>query len=82
MRLPDTSLYTIVQLVMGGAMGIGGVALLFGVFVINTVPDKAMIALCLLAIAGKYLADGLIQLMSAMSMNVEPEPELTAEMIH
>lgn len=75
MKLPDTSMYTIIQLVMGAAMGIAGVALLAGIFWINYLPLQATIALCLLAIAGKYLADGLVQMMSAMSTNVEPEPE-------
>ena len=81
MKLSDMSMYTIIQLVMGAAMGIAGIALVFGVFWITYIPTDAMIALCLLAIAGKYLADGLIQMMSAMSTNVEPEPELITEMI-
>ena len=35
MRLPDTSLFTIIQLVMGSAMGIAGAALLFGLFAMS-----------------------------------------------
>ena len=66
-------MYTIIQLVMGAAMGAAGAALLFGVFAVNQIPDKAMIAVCLICIAGKYLVDGLIQMMSAMSTNVEQE---------
>ena len=75
MSIPENTIYTIIQLVIGCAMGFAGFALIFGVFALNQMPDKAMIALCLMAIAGKYLADGLIQAMSAMSTNVEPEPE-------
>lgn len=81
MNIPENTIYTVIQLVIGCAMGMAGMALLFGVFVINQIPDKAMIALCLICIAGKYLIDGLIQMMSAMSTNVEEEPELTTEMI-
>ena len=82
MRLPEASMYTIIQLVMGLVMGGAGLALLAGIFWISYIPTDAMIALCLLAISGKYLADGLIQMMSAMSTNVEEEPEFTTEMIH
>ena len=86
MKLPDTSLYTIIQLVMGGAMGMAGVALLFGVFTINTIPDKAMIAVLAICIAGKYLMDGLTLMMSAMNTNVEQDEleitEIIKEMVH
>ena len=78
-------LFTIVQLVMGAAMGIGGIALLLGVFALNAVPVQAMLAVCLIAIAGKYIIDGLIQMMSAMSTNVKDEivvPENIKELVH
>lgn len=77
--------YTIIQLAMGFVMGIAGIALLAGVFWINYIPQQAMLALFGIALAGKYLMDGIIQAMSAMSTNVEEDIEVTdriQEMIH
>ena len=77
--------YTIIQLVMGFVMSIAGIALLAGVFWINYIPQQAMLALFGIALAGKYLMDGIIQAMSAMSTNVEEDIEVTdriQEMIH
>jgi len=85
MKQFDTSMYTVIQLVMGAVMGGVGLALLAGIFWIKYIPTDAMIALSLMAIAGKYLADGMIQMMSAMSMNVEDDiqiPENLKEMIN
>jgi hydrogenase/urease accessory protein HupE len=72
-KIPDTTLYTIVQLVMGAEMGIVGFALIFGVTVFLQVPINVWVAVCMLCIAALFLRDALIQWMSAMSMNVEPE---------
>ena len=81
MTIDDISLYTIIQLVMGIVMAAGGLALFAGILLLTS---EQAVAICLIAIAGKYLADGIIQLMSAMSANVEPEleiPEKIREMI-
>jgi hypothetical protein len=76
--------YTIIQLVMGAVMAGAGLVLIAGVFWINYIPTQAMLALLALALAGKYLMDGIIQMMSAMGTNVEediPVPENIREMI-
>lgn len=86
MNEPTVSFYyTLIQLAMGFVMGIAGIALLAGVFWINYIPQQATLALFGIALAGKYLMDGIIQAMSAMSTNVEEDievPDRIQEMIH
>lgn len=74
MKIPEQTVYTIIQLVIGAAMGIAGFALIFGVTVFTQIPETIWIIICMLCIAGIFLKDALIQMMSAMSTNVEPEP--------
>lgn len=75
MNYPGIQFYfTLIQLVIGFIMAGIGFILLFVGFVAVNMPPESMIAVCLIAIAVKYLMDGIIQTMSAMSTNVEQEP--------
>lgn len=71
---PITFYFTLIQLAIGFVMAGVGFVLLFVGFGAISMPPDAMIAICLIAIAVKYLTDGAIQAMSAMSTNVEQEP--------
>ena len=73
MKPNEATFYTIIQLVMGTAMGIAAFALIFGVTVFTKVPVEVWVAVTMLCIAALFLRDALIQYMSAMSMNVEPD---------
>jgi protein-S-isoprenylcysteine O-methyltransferase Ste14 len=75
MKIPDLTLYTMIQLVFGAAMGIAGFALVFGVLSINQLPIPVLIAVCMLCIAALFLRDAMIQMLSAMSTNVEEDEQ-------
>jgi len=70
MKILDITFFSMIQLVMSIAYVLIGCAIIFGVIFFRVLPVEYWVVLIMIAIAVKYIVDGIMNFMGAMGTNV------------